>query len=155
MSESREQIFYGARTVGSDRSQKGNKYNTRVLKTIPANQVGGGEGNRYYVGEGSSYDMGVSHSFADMEALKNMLSHSDSTSYKNAITQFPDLSSHWAKNDTHRAEFIKQWGYDPKDMPKDADGYNLYHDEMLELLEKAKKKEFNLLDFLKIGGGKR
>ena len=144
-------IIRGAQTIGTERD--GN--NVRLLKSVPASQVGGGEGPRYYVGESNTPSISHGRNFANAQALKKIYNQSDSTSYKAAITQFPDLSSHWARSDTHREEFFRQWGYDPKNMPKDKDGYNLYHDEMLELLEKANKKEFNLLDFIKIGGGKK
>jgi len=144
----KEQTFYGARRVARNQTYDDNKYTSNVLKSIDAEQVGGGDGLRYYSGKGMSFDRSMADSKANLYAMKNMLSHSDSLSYKDAISQFPD-TGHWKGNPKIEEEFFNQWGYYPSDVPKDNEGYDLSHDEMIERLKKGGK--MNLFDLKKIG----
>ena len=147
----RSQTFYGAENESHIFNRDGNQHVTQVLKSIPATQVGGGDGLRFYEGEGASANHSMSRRKADLWAMQNMLSHSDSLTYQNAITKFPDANI-WKDKPGYEEEFYRQYGYYPSDMPTDAEGYDIGHDAYMRQLNPPKEavpKKKGLFDFLK------
>ena len=160
----KQNTFYGNRQVGQKRSATDDGlYQTDVLKMINADQVTGMPNNisqldnpfdpnaeqRFYTATGTSRDMQFANTKADMDILKTMLtSPQDSIPFSQAITQFPD-SNIWGSKPGYEEEFFNQYGYYPKDMPKDADGYDIGHEEYMNQLnpppEQGKMNLFNLL----------
>ena len=67
------------RNVGRDLDrggieQEGDMFNFKRVLSVPAEQVGGGEGLRYYAGEGMSDSMQMSRNKAYMDAVQKMVS---------------------------------------------------------------------------------
>ena len=165
----KQNTFYGNREVGSNRSATdGGQYQTELLKMINADQVTGMPNNlselndpfdpnaekRFYSGTGVSSDMQFSNTKADMDIMSTMLSNpSDSISYQNAISQFPDANV-WGTKPGYEEEFFNQYGYYPKDMPKDADGYDIGHKEYMNQLNPPEEGKINLFNLLKNKFGK-
>ena len=62
----------GADFDQSNMDRDGNIYNLRRVMSIPADQVGGGQGLRYYGGEGKSSRMNLARAKAGMDATQQM-----------------------------------------------------------------------------------
>ena len=132
------------------------KYTANQLISVPSNQVGGTnpDDRRFYTAEGTTKfrDHQVAIDKAIFNAGQKMLSNpSDSLTYQDAISQFPNASI-WDTKEGYQEEFFKQYGYNESDIPLDERGYPMYtHEEWMEIIQSRgqgggkKKGLFNLL----------
>ena len=62
----------GSSTVATQAKLKNGTYNTKVLMKVPAGQVGGGGGHRYYQGASNSPELSFSRTQAQLNARQKM-----------------------------------------------------------------------------------